>query len=196
MINYKELIFKFKDLLEADCDFQESLELARKNANEGKIWLIGGTVYKNLVNLTHGTNSKNKDYDFIIEKRVKESELFVPPRWKLEKTGLGQPRFIRNGLSVDIVALEEVHAIVNYSLEPKIQSYLESTPTNIQSVIYDTGSETLTGDLCLSAIDESIVRVNNLRGLLNYCEITNRNYADYLAKIANSLRFKLEMPAV
>lgn len=50
----------------SDLDFQEALEIGRKNSH-GKIWLIGGFLYKNLAHSLYGSKKSTKDFDLVIE---------------------------------------------------------------------------------------------------------------------------------
>ncbi len=90
-----------------DENFQEALEITRVNSS-GKIWLIGGFLYKNLVEELYGTCKKHtKDFDLIVE-RANES-IILPAGWKSETNTFGNPKLFNGGSEIDFIPLKDIY---------------------------------------------------------------------------------------
>src|SRR3989338_10843972 len=111
---------RFTRFLHQSDKFLEAGVLATQNTH-GKVWLIGGFVYKNLAHLLYDTPPAEGDLDFIIEQPAK---LILPPYWKERKNRFGNPKLISLEFSIDYVPLQEVHYIKSNKLEPTIENYL------------------------------------------------------------------------
>lgn len=64
-MNYSKIIQK---TINEDREFKSALEIVKKNSN-GKIWVAGSFIFRNLASATYGLPKPIfKDYDFIVEK--------------------------------------------------------------------------------------------------------------------------------
>ena len=59
-------------LRESD-EFEIAADIVRKNAH-GKIWVIGGFVYRTLTERLYGRSSNVKDFDFVVEEAAQKGE--------------------------------------------------------------------------------------------------------------------------
>ncbi|HII15229.1 MAG TPA: hypothetical protein HA362_02855, partial [Nanoarchaeota archaeon] len=72
--------------------FDEGLDIAKANSS-GRMWLVGGAVYRSIANRLYGTPLPDKtDLDFAVESAAEEFKL--PGGWELKTTRLGGPRFV------------------------------------------------------------------------------------------------------
>ena len=134
-LTLENLTVWFNDFLEKDEKYQEALEIVRSNS-KGRMWLIGGYVYKNLARELYGRESKPiKDLDFIVEKKRKE--IIIPGGWSLTKSRLGSPKFLKEDSQIDFILMDDVVDIIFYNLERTIANFLERVPFNIHSIVYD-----------------------------------------------------------
>ncbi|MBX4190296.1 hypothetical protein KW791_03320 [Candidatus Parcubacteria bacterium] len=148
---------RLAQILEKDKNFKLALNIARK-VSSGKIWLVGGAVYKTLIADLQGSTHTVKDYDFIVE-RVAKSTPKIRGFQSL-KTSFGSPRFKSGGLSLDVVPLGNIIAVKEWGYKPSIQSYLKQVPLSVQSVAYHIDSGRLHG-AGAKDIKEGTIRIHN-----------------------------------
>ena len=143
-----------------NCDqYAESLEIIRKNSL-GKIWLIGGTVYRTIVSQLYGTQKPETDLDFIVEKPVEKFDL--PFGWYVRENRFGNAKFINGAKQIDYVPLKTIFSICQRNIEPSIENYLSGVPINVQAMAYDVDTEKIIGDVGIEALLQGVVAVNNL----------------------------------
>lgn len=157
-MNKNELSKILKTELEQDKTFREISKIVKENS-EGKIWLIGSLVYKDLANRLYNLSLSTKDYDFIVDKIKKP--IILPEGWNKRTTKYGQPKFYKDEITVDILLLETIHSITTRNLEPNIDNYLSGVPFSIQSIVYDLGEEKVIGNMGINALLNKTVEVNN-----------------------------------
>lgn len=69
MVIIDRLADSFVNLIERDVQYLETLALVRANA-EGRVWLVGGAVFRRIASTITGLRPWQSDYDFIIERPV------------------------------------------------------------------------------------------------------------------------------
>ena len=160
----KNVSEKFWGLIEQDKKYKEALEIVRKNSN-GKIWLIGGAVYRNLVKLFYGAKiGEIKDYDFIVEDVSLPLNFDLPIEWREgELSRFGGYKFFRQDLtnSLDFVELRRVFHIVERKVMPEINNFLLYTPLNIHSLIWDIDKQVLKGEIGFDALERRVISAND-----------------------------------
>ncbi|MBI2035101.1 MAG: hypothetical protein HYT12_00255 [Candidatus Liptonbacteria bacterium] len=181
----EELSRLFKERLSKNARYAEALDLVRKNS-EGKIWLMGGTVYKGLINILYGFDYTSKDFDFIVEKEITP---FKYNGWDLRGSRFGSPKFIKNDLIVDFVSINNIYAIKTRNLPGIIENYLKTVPLSIHSVVFDIQDEKLIGDIGINSILSKTIFIQNKE----HYEICRLMYADKhdLEKNAQLFGFKI-----
>lgn len=130
-----------------------------KNNSEGRVWLIGGVVYKILINELYGSNLESKDWDFVVEKIKKPLNLLSD--WEVGESRLGSPKIKKGGIVVDLVPLDNVHSIKQRKLEPKIEHFLSGVPLTTHSLAYDIDSGELLGQTGIQSVLTKTVGINN-----------------------------------
>jgi len=185
-----DLTRAFNEIVVSDIEFNISLDLVKQNSNPGKIWLIGGYIYRNLANLLYGTACKPaKDYDFIVENHRKVRNL--PKGWRKARNTFKGWKFINAGLGIEIdyVGLDKLYVVVKNGVSPTIESYLETAPLNIQSIAYEIPEgESLgriVGDVGIKGLEDKVVCVNDL-------EFANDCAGIYKTTVNNQIRRKAQ----
>ena len=65
----------FLDGINTCAEFHEAITIVKSNS-KGKVWLIGGSIYRTIANQLYNVQKPSVDFDFIIEKGFAE----VPPK--------------------------------------------------------------------------------------------------------------------
>lgn len=185
-------------VLANDKDYHEALEIVRRSTSGGHIWLIGGQVYRRIVQqLYHQPIANNYDFDFIIERPVQTNLFQVPPGWCVTRTGAGGIRLLWDSKQIDIAQLDqsvnpaESDQVSAMNTDDKISSYFRRTPLTVQAVAYDVDSGTLLGDAGKKSIMEQAVTINNLVECQASCRRHNVTVDDYIQQKAGSLGFRV-----
>lgn len=142
-----------------------ALEIVKHNS-EGKVWLIGGFIFRNIVSYLYGTSFRNTDFDFLVEKP--KSNITLSPGWEIHTNGFGNKRLICSNLSIDFIPLNNLDYVNKNHLKPSIKNYLKGVPLTIQSIAYDYQNETIIGKVGKQAILDKTVAINNLEQALSY----------------------------
>ena len=150
-----ELAEQLRELLEKNECYQEALKIVKSNFH-GKVWLIGGAVYKTLL---FKNCNQTKDFDFIVESPNKE--IVLPEGWRIKNNRFGTLKFVSEMKEIDFVPLKEVIHIKSKGLEATIENYLAYTPLNIHSIAYDIKKKKLLGEIGIAALEEKVIRVND-----------------------------------
>ena len=151
--------------------YQETLKILMDNSKT-EIWLVGGMVYKTLINKLYKTFLVTHDLDFLTHK---QAQLDLPVGWSEQKTKHGEPRLQNGEIRVDIMWLENMHSIIERGLDYKVEHYLSGVPLTIQSIAYDVRGKTLLGEAGIDAILSKTVKVMN-QDEYNYC---SKTYGDH-----------------
>lgn len=176
----------FKVFLE-NPSFQEALELAKINS-EGKIWIIGGYVYKNLTSTLYGIAPYEYDIDFIVEKR--KDELPIVPGWDFRVNRYGVKNYIREKNEMSFTELRTA-VRVSGTTNPTIEDFLKETPLNIQSIAYDMEKHLIIGEKGIEALKSKIVKVNNLPQAEFYAQRKEKSLKQILQEKAKGLGFEV-----
>lgn len=154
-----------------DCEeFPEALEIVKKNSS-GKIWLIGGFVYKTIASQLYGLPKPKVDLDFVVEYPVTDFNL--PSGWRADKNRFGNPKLMKGKKQIDYVPLGNIYSIIQRQIEPTIENFLTGVPLTIQSVAYDVNKNRVIGEIGIDALQRKVVEVNDL------------HFAEYAAKKKN-----------
>ncbi len=178
---------QFQDLMSKDRNYEEAVYFALHNS-QGRVWLIGGSVYKNLAHLLYNTPIAETDFDFIVE--YADAKLRIPSGWELTKNHYGNPKIVGRKYSIDFVPLDNIDSIIRRGLEPTIENFLTGTPLNVQSVVYGVLEKELIGSIGLKALAEKTVAPNDKEQLEIYAARKEKTKEEIIQKTAESLGFK------
>lgn len=186
----------FEKSIAGSPNFQEALEIARLNSLEGKILLVGGAVFRNVVRSLYGHNPPDRfDFDFIVENPVAWNEIKASQGWKLVKTHLGDPRFVKGGDQIDLFPLHNAVDPIDYpirdrmTLDEKLESYFRRVPLTVQAITYDIAEGKIIGDKGTRAILAKEIKVNNPQECLNLCKARRISIRHFIHTKATSLGF-------
>lgn len=173
------------------------LPFIRAQSAGGRIWLIGGQVYRRLVERLYGVPCASlHDIDILYERRKAWNDLVVLDGWSLMKTGLGGARFQKESIQIDAVSLDES---INpwdslprrtYSVEEKCASFLRRAPLTVQSCMLDIDIGLIVGEVGLRAIQERRVDIYNEQECCVRCARHNESSEDYRRRMRASLGFE------
>ena len=179
---------KFNPFLQ-DPVFLEVLELV-KNNSKGKIWLVGGFLYKNLASAFFGGESYNYDIDFIVEERnVILKEVFG---WSIQTNNYGSHNYVREGNKMSFTDIRKAIRVSGLQ-NPTIEEFIKETPLNVQSVTYDLSAGKITGEKGIEALKEKIVEVNNKDQAEFYAKRKGKTLEDIIKEKAQELNFNYKL---
>lgn len=165
--------------------FLEMLDLVQQNS-KGKIWIMGGFIYRNMVATLYGGNLYDYDIDFLVAE--KNPTLKEVSGWKIEVNGYGNPNYVRdkNKMSfTDIRKAIRVSGIQN----PTVEQFIEETPFTIQSIAYDLEEKKIIGEKGIRAISQRILEINNKDQAEFYAKKKGRSVEEILEEKARELGF-------
>lgn len=185
----------FNDFIR-DSDIDEYITLVRRNS-KGRIWLIGGFVYKNIIEIIKGKKQNVHDLDFLAENP--SDIIHIPERnWIMGFTHYGNPFFVQSGrsekVSIDLNYLPSFHSIVSRNLPPTIENFLSGTPLTIQSIAYDIDRRKIIGETGISAIIKELIEINNIEESRYETERRKITLEKYIKQKAAELDFDWKLP--
>jgi tRNA nucleotidyltransferase/poly(A) polymerase len=139
-------------------DFEEILSIV-KNNSRGKIYLVGGTVSRTLVNAIYGGCQLDQDFDFVVDSL--NEKLKIPSGWEVTYHKFGNPTIQKDNIEIDIFPLSDHGYIKKNKLEPTIENYLDGTPFTIQALVFDIKHQKLIGKKGIEALKMKKFEVNN-----------------------------------
>ncbi len=147
------------------------IEIVKGISQSSKIWVVGGLVYRNIVNQMYAVDENKElfDFDFIVEKIPPFDKINIPFGWKLTKTGLGDIRLIKKNNQMDIFPLDNAaltsdwHKTKDMNTIQKLESYFKRVPLTVQAVAYDVSEQKVFGDIGLRAIEDKKIEINKER---------------------------------
>ncbi|NCN86305.1 hypothetical protein GW932_00575 [archaeon] len=173
-------------------EFEEAKEIVKKNS-QGNIWLIGGFIYRNIVAGLYGKEKPKIDLDFIVENPNESFDL--PKDWIVSKSRMGSPKLIGPNYDIDFVPLNNIYSVKKFNLEPTLQTFLSTTPLNIQSIVYDINKNKLIGEKGIWAIENKLIIPTENKEIMDYVkEKKEMPFLNYLTKYANELGFDYFLP--
>lgn len=143
-----------------DCEeFPEALEIVKRNSS-GRIWLIGGFVYRTIASQLYGLLKPEVDLDFVVEYPV--SDFYLPDGWRVDKNRYGNPKLINGKKQIDYIPLRNTYPILKRQIEPTIENFLIGVPLTVQSVAYDVNENKVIGEIGIDALQRRVVEANDL----------------------------------
>lgn len=183
-----EITADFLKAVEGCAEFQEAVSIVRKNS-EGSIYLIGGFVYRNIVNNLYSTPvTADVDFDFIVQ--ATSPELSLPTGWNAVKNSYGNPKLKGPNYEIDLVLIDNIHSVIRRGLDPTIENFLSGTPLNVQSIVYDVTNNQVMGEIGISAIRTRTVRVNNIIQAQHSAGLKGKTVEELVKTVAESLQFQ------
>ncbi len=154
-IDYTKLFLRG---MEKNPVFQEGVDIVRSNV-EGRIWLIGGAVYRTIAHELHGSPKPEVDLDFIVERE--RSEFNLPGGWSVQTNRHGNPKFVNGKRSIDYIPLEKITSLQRRQCAPTIENYLVGVPLTVQSIAYAVDTKEVIGEIGKRAIRQGIVEIQD-----------------------------------
>jgi hypothetical protein len=186
--NYLNAGTKFRDYIMRQPETGDVMGIALLNSDPtGRIWLIGGTVYRTLAHFMHKIDLPVCDWDFIVEKPI--DNINLPEDWEDIGNQFGTHKFTNGKTTVDFIPLNRVSSIVRRELKPNIGNYLEGVPLTIQSIAYDIKRDIIVGGAGIYALKTRTVRILNRREAEIGAKLKKTSLDRYLIEKAQDLEF-------
>jgi hypothetical protein len=182
--NMENLEAKFEPYTK-DLVFLEVLDLVKKNS-KGRIWIIGGFVYRNLVSALYGGDAYNYDIDFIVEER--NDFLLEVPGWQIQINKYGSQNYVRESNRMSFTDIRKVIRVSGLK-NPTIKEFIEETPLNIQSIAYDLEENNLIGEKGIEAILHKAIKINNIGQAEFYAKRKGKDLKEIIKEKAKELHF-------
>ena len=166
--------------------YQEALSIVRTNS-EGRIWLIGGSVYRTLAQQMYGKCVAPKDWDFIIEHS--KISLLLPEGWTARENRFGNPKLVKGNQEIDCIPLQNIIMIQKKGLQPTIDNFLICSPLTVQSIAFDIAKQRLLGEQGFDALQRRVVEVQDREIAVYAAQKKRMTLNDYIQEKATSLGF-------
>jgi hypothetical protein len=180
----ENLEIKFKPYLR-DKVFLEVLDLVRQNSN-GKIWIMGGFLYKNLANILYGGKTYNYDIDFIVEDKM--TPLKEAAGWEIQTNSYGNQNYVREKNKMSFTDLKKAIRVNGFK-NKTIEEYVKGTPLNIQSIAYDLEENKIIGEKGIKALLSKTIKINNAKNADFYAKMKGKKLGDMIKEKAKELDF-------
>jgi len=178
-MDYSEI---FKKCIKGDKRLEEALELIRQNS-KGRIWLVGGYVFRNLAHALYGTPKPNGcDFDFVAEELTETNLL---PGWRVKQNTYGSPKFYKGTLTIDLWPLKDTKSIIRRKLEPTIENFLTGVSFTVQSIAYDLCQSKIIGEIGIRALETKTIDIHDLEDLETYTNKRGIATEDYIREKFN-----------
>jgi len=174
----------------SDEDFQEAFQIAKENSS-GRIWLIGGFLYKNIAHALYDSKKSTKDFDLIVEKA--NEELMIPEGWRRTSNHFNGIKFVNGEKQIDFIPLNDIYYISHNNLVPCIDNFLEGGALNIYCISYDILGKEILGEVGIKGLEQKTVSAYNLRMLWYGAELYGKTPNEMIIKKAEELKFKAQL---
>lgn len=172
---------------------QEVFQLITLYTGGSEIYLVGGKIYRNLIELLHfiNVNAESKDWDFLcLGIPIKPANTSLPVGWREIKFYRGNFTIRlkhESGITVDIISIYDAATIMNISfntvanlLDTKqyynaVEIYFQSVPLDSQATALDLSTEHLFGDVGLQSVFNLSIKLKRPESLLMW-DIDPDNY--------------------
>lgn len=183
----EDLVNKFNPYLQ-DRVFIEVLDLVKQNS-KGKIWIIGGFLYRNLANALYGGETYNYDIDFIVEE--KNDNLKEVTGWEIHLNNYGNKNYVREKNRMSFTDMKKIIRVSGIRVMT-IFDYLKETPFDIQSIAYDLEENEIIGEKGIQALNKTI-KINSKEQADFYVKAKNRDLKDVISEKSKELNFGYEI---
>ncbi len=175
----------FTEFADSSSLFHEAKQVVYQNSR-GKVWLVGGFLYRHLAHLLHNSPPPDCDLDFIVTER--EPMLKLPSDWREEHNSFGNPRLVSSKCRIDLIPLNNIYSILQRGLSPTINNYFYGVPLTIQAMAYDLQEQNILGD-GFWALYQKIVGVHNLKFAEDLATKQGKSVEELVKEKAESLGF-------
>jgi len=180
----ENLEMKFEPYIK-DPVFLEVLDLVKQNS-KGKIWIIGGFIYRNLASALYGGEVYNYDIDFIVEER--NDILKEAVGWQIHTNNYGSQNYVREGNKMSFTDIRKAIRVSGLK-NPTIEQFIEETPFNIQSIAYDLEDNKLIGEKGIEAVLSKTIKINNKEQAEFYAKRKSGDLTEIIKEKAKELNF-------
>ena len=193
----------FEQFLKNYPEFSEISEIVRRNSRamgrrgHGKIWIIGGFVYRPIIRHLYGEiygeipEPSQIDVDFLIQRGPASQDLYIPKGWTPSITEAGYLYLDKGKIRIDLNYLYSFHSITSRHTRPSFRHFFTGTPLDIQSIAYDLTDKNVgvIGKRGIEAIKNRTVRINNFEEAMFEAQKREISIEDLVTQKAKELCF-------
>ena len=162
-----------------------------KDNSFGKIWLVGGFLYKNIASSLYSSQKSTKDFDLVVEEA--KSNLLLPEGWKITTNHFDGIKFVNGKKKIDFMPLANLYYIKNNHLSHCINNFLEGGGLNIHCLAYDILGEKVVGDVGIKALEDKVISAYNLEMLEYGARLYGKTSNEVIRQKAKELGFKAQL---
>jgi hypothetical protein len=155
--------------------------------SQGRKWLIGGFVFRNIARVLYGVPCQGIDLDFIVEE---PQTLACPPSWRVSQNSYGNPKLIGPNFNIDFIPLTNISFIKQRKLSPTFENFLTGTPLTVQSIAYDMVERRVVGNIGITALSSRTVAINNQEQAELSAQLRGVTVKQLVDRMATSLSFQ------
>jgi len=193
----------FEQFLKNYPEFSEISEIARRNSRamgrrgHGRIWIIGGFVYRPIIKSLYGEipEPSQVDVDLLIQRGPASQDLFIPKGWSPSITEAGYLYLDKGKIRIDLNYLYSFHSIISRHTKPSFRHFFTGTPMDIQSLAYDLTDKDVgvIGKRGIEAIKNRTVRINNFEEAMFEAQKRGTSIEDLVKQKATELCFSPDL---
>ncbi|MBT3298221.1 hypothetical protein HN385_04805 [archaeon] len=183
-MDFGQAVKLYHERMQLDERFQDIYSVA-KQIMAGEHWLVGGSVFRPLVEIMYEREQPLTDFDFVCD--TIKNDIVLPEGYYMVRNSYGNPKIRTPETDFDCVPFNSWKKFKFKS--PGINSVLIQNPTTVQSLAYNPDTGEVKG-LGKHAIKRQEIQVNNLHYLLKAANSKKISMADYLKRF-DSLGFNL-----
>jgi hypothetical protein len=199
----KSLSKRVLTVLNKDANFRDAYQMVC-NRSITKPYLVGGKLYRTLIELTYDypARSHSCDFDFAAneirsKKRYKKKKIYNPLTELYEVKKFAVPsRYdgsinmrTDSGAKIDLIGISGLASVKTKKQPLSIQGYLGCVPLSVQAIAMDVDRCEIFGKIGLDSINEKYVWVNNEEVLKEYIKRVGGTADNYLKTKADSIKF-------
>lgn len=182
----------FTDFVDWHSKYHDALRIVQQNSR-GRIWVIGGFVYRSLAQQLYGTSLQACDFDFMAEEV--EPKLRLPAGWEEQRNSHGNPKLVSPDQTIDLIPLHNMWYFVEHGITPTIERFLERTPLTVGSIAYDTVDRRIFGEVGERALYDKTVAVHHPDVAARVAAMKGITVDDLVRQKAESLGFTAILPS-
>jgi hypothetical protein len=208
----KNLSREVLSVLNKDASFKDAHAMVINRANT-KPLLVGGKLYRTIVEILYGYPAKSHscDFDFAAEKVIKKKRkdwyktpaygtvlstnaIYISSEPQTPEVNFIYDRdnthmITLSGAPVDLINIGDLTDVRNKVQPNSIEGYFACVPLSIQAIAMDIERCEIFGKAGIESINEKYVWINNENALETYCKIKNILPKYYLKDKATSIKF-------
>ncbi len=171
-------------------DFEESVHVVKSNS-QGRLWMIGGFVYKTIISELYGNKKPELSLRFFVEKPNENIKSYG--WWVYNKQDKnGNYLFSSTEKLMMFTPLDRIRPMREMGIEPTINNYFFGIPLTVQAIVYDVNNSKIIGERGINSIMKKTVGINSRKFAERAARKLNIGLEEYVQNKADELGFRVE----